>query len=90
VVRSYVYDGQIEDRRARAITQAAARLPIRLVHAPEFFPRALEMAHFLAWKKAYDAIYLAVAEREDGELLTVDRGMHDAARRLGIGATLVR
>ncbi len=65
-------------------------MPVRLVHAFESYPRAFDIARSLGWKKAYDALYLAAAELEDAELLTVDGGMHDAARRLSIRATLVR
>jgi predicted nucleic acid-binding protein len=66
------------------------RLPIRLVHDPALFPRAFDIARTLGWAKAYDALYLATAEHESAELLTVDRRMRVAARRLGIRATLVR
>jgi predicted nucleic acid-binding protein len=63
-------------------------MPVRLVHAFESYPRAFDIARSLGWKKAYDALYLAAAEHEGAELLTADRGMGDAARRLGIRATL--
>jgi predicted nucleic acid-binding protein len=65
-------------------------MPVRLVHPFESYPRAFDIARSLGWKKAYDALYLAAAEHEDAELLTADGGMHGAARRLGIRATLVR
>jgi len=65
-------------------------MQVRLVHPPACYPRAFDIARSLGWKKAYDALYLAAAELEDAELLTVDGGMHAAARRLSIRATLVR
>jgi predicted nucleic acid-binding protein len=66
------------------------RLPIRTVEQAGLYLRAFDIARLVGWAKAYDALYLAAAEIEDAELLTVDRGMSDAAARLGIRATLVR
>jgi len=54
------------------------------------YPRAPDIARSLGWARAYDALYPAAAEIEDAELLTVGRGMSEAAARLGIPATLVR
>jgi predicted nucleic acid-binding protein len=64
-------------------------LPIRIVEHDSLYPRAFDIARALGKSKAYDALYLAAAEHEAAELLTVDRGMRDAAIRLGIGATLI-
>jgi predicted nucleic acid-binding protein len=90
VLTRYTYDRQIDESRARALLQAAIRLPVRLIQAPSLYPRAFDIARALDWKKAYDALYLAAAEHEDADLLTVDGGMHAAARRLSIRVTLVR
>jgi predicted nucleic acid-binding protein len=65
-------------------------MPVRLVHSSESYPRAFDIARSLGWKKAYDALYLAAAEQEGAELLTLDGGLHGAARHLGIRVTLVR
>ena len=62
---------------------------IRIVEQAALYLRAFDIARSLGHAKAYDALYLAAAEIEDAELLTVDRGMSDAADRLGIPATLV-
>lgn len=67
-----------------------SRLPIRIVELARLYPRAFDIARSLGWKKAYDALYLATAEYERAELVTVDHGMLDAAQRLGISAVLVR
>ena len=64
-------------------------IPVRIVEHDSLYPRAYDIARALGKSKAYDALYLAVAEHESAELLTVDRRMRDAARRLGISATLV-
>jgi len=65
-------------------------LPISIIDHDSLYPRAFDIARALGKSKAYDALYLAVAEHEGAELLTVDSGMRDAAVRLGIRATLVR
>ncbi len=65
------------------------RLPIRIIEHDALYPRAFDIARSLGKAKAYDALYLAVAEHEDAELLTVDGGMRDAAIRLRIRSTLV-
>ena len=65
-------------------------LPVRIVEHDSPYARAFDIARTLGKSKAYDALYLAVAESEAAELLTVDSGMRDAAVRLGIRATLVR
>ena len=50
---------------------------------------AFDIARSLGWAKAYDALYLAAAETEAAELLTLDGGLRDAAARLALRATLV-
>lgn len=65
------------------------RFPIRIVEQDALYPRAFDIARSLGKSKAYDALYLAAAEYESAELLTIDGGMHDAARRLGIRVSLV-
>ena len=74
---------------ARLQVAGMLTVSIRIVEQPALYPRAFDIARSLGHAKAYDALYLAAAEIENAELLTVDRGMHDAAARLGIPATLV-
>ena len=90
VLTRYACDKQIEESRARALLRVVVQLPVRLVHVTSLYPRAFDIARSLGQKKAYDALYLAAAEHDDAELLTVDGGMRDAARRMSIRATLVR
>jgi len=87
--------GEVQARRmipdfARALLDRLFRLPIRLVERAQVHETAFEIAQRLGWKKAYDAEYVAVAQIEDGELLTLDAGLHRGARRLSIRSTLVR
>lgn len=90
VLNREVHLGRVNQSRARVALEGMLQLPIRIVEHPQLYPRVFDIARALGWAKAYDALYLAAAEHEDAELLTVDGGMHDAAVRLGIRATLVR
>jgi len=90
VLSENVHRKLLPEPHARFLVEAVSRLPLRIIDAPVCYPRAFDIARSLGWAKAYDALYLAAAEYEAAELLTVDRGMHDAAVRVGIQATLVR
>ena len=85
-----VHTRQMNEVYGRLQIARLLRLPIRIVEHDSLYPRAFDIARALERSKAYDAVYLAAAEYEDAELLTVDGGMRDAAGRLGIRATLVR
>lgn len=67
----------------RELLQAVESLPIRLCeHGPLLFPAcALAQAHGLS---AYDALYLAVAERHSARLITNDEGLAKVARAIGL------
>ena len=75
---------------ARRLVQILLRLPIRIVDRRDIYLRAFEIASELNWGKAYDGVYVAVADLEAGELLTLDGDMHRGALRLSIPSTLVR
>jgi len=87
-----------EQARARAITrdlarhlvQTLLRLPIGIVDRRDIYLRAFEIASELNWEKAYDGVYVAAAELEGGELLTLDGDMHRGALQLSIPSTLMR
>ncbi len=49
----------------------------------------MEFAQRLGHAKAYDVQYLAVAEMENATLVTVDGGMYENSRVLGIAARLL-
>ena len=85
-----VHTGRISEANGRLEVEKLSRLSIRIVEQAAFYPRAFDIARSLGWARAYDALYLAAAEIEDAELLTVHRGMSEAAAGLGIPATLVR
>ena len=85
-----VHTRQMNEAYGRLQVGRLLSLPIRIVEHGSLYPRAFDIARALGKSEAYDALYLAAAEHERAELLTVDGGMRDAAARLGIRATLVR
>jgi len=85
-----VHTGRISEANGRLEVEKLLRLSIRIVEQAALYPRAFDLARSLGWARAHEALYLAAAEIEDAELLTVDRGMSEAAARLSIPATLVR
>jgi len=89
VLSREVHSRRIDAVTGRLLVDRMLRLPIRTVHTAQFYLRAYDIARSLGWAKTYDALYLAVADLEAAELLTLDRGMHGAAVRLSIPATLV-
>ena len=51
---------------------------------------AYELAISLDLPKAYDAQYIAAAQVEGVELITVDGGVRDVANRLGVPVRFLR
>ena len=84
------YDQRLAPDRVRNLARLLLRLPIRLVDRRDSYERAFDMARALNWRKIYDAVYIAVAEFEGAELLTLDVGMHRGALRLSVPSTLAR
>lgn len=69
---------QIPPGASRQGLDAIFSLNMTLVSDPELHFRALELAHRFQLGAAYDAHYLALAEREDCELWTGDRRLFNA------------
>jgi predicted nucleic acid-binding protein len=84
VIRREVFDRRIDHSLGVARLQILLDLPLRLVTAPEQFPRALELARQFQHRRAYDMQHLACAELADAELVTLDRGLSHAADRIGV------
>lgn len=72
-------------RAAQAVAELRETRRVVYPHGP-FLERTWELRHELT---AYDAMYLAVAERIDALLFTADRGLARVAKRL-LGAERVR
>jgi predicted nucleic acid-binding protein len=89
VLNRQVHFERMDSTLGRQQVERLFRIPIRIVHHGALHLRAFDIARSLGWKNAYDALYLAAAEYERAELLTVDGGMREAAKRLGLRATLV-
>jgi predicted nucleic acid-binding protein len=64
--------GFISAASVRLAMQAAFALPLDLQGGPELHWRALELAERFSLPAAYDAQYLALAERLGGEFWTAD------------------
>ncbi|MBI2165984.1 MAG: type II toxin-antitoxin system VapC family toxin [Chloroflexi bacterium] len=80
---------QIGRTIAYGLLSALLQFPVRLVEHAEVYQRAFQIADQLEKSKAYDSLYIAVAEMESGELLTLDGEMYRGAQRLSIPSTLV-
>ncbi len=85
----YVMAGTLTSSEARAALEAALTLGIEIVNSPALHARALAIAEQLGMAAAYDAHYLAVAESQSADLLTVDRRLAGWAERLGVPARLI-
>jgi len=69
----YQKQGLMSGTAVRLALQAALALNIQLYGDASLHQRALELAERLSLPAAYDAHYLALAERLEAELWTVDR-----------------
>ena len=89
VLRRYVHLGTLQHDEAVAALQDLLASPLHLNDRPHIYPRALELARRLGHGRAYDVQYLAVAEMESCPIVTLDRGLHESARTLGIASRLI-
>ncbi len=89
VLREKVYEGVLLNDQATRLMDVILALPIEVEASSQQFRLALEFAHRLNRRKAYDMLYLAVASLTDSALVTADRGMFQAASQLGIPARLI-
>jgi len=89
-LREKVFAGTLTQTEAYERLDEALALHIRLVAQPEQHRRALELSAYRNSRRAYDAHYLAVAELEAAELVTIDGGMYQGAVERRIPARLLR
>lgn len=76
--------GELSFEEAREIIEAIASLPVRIEpHAP-LLAAALSLADVHALT-AYDALYLALAERHGARLMTCDDRLDRVAKTMGLG-----
>jgi len=83
-IRQHVYRNLISPASAKLAVENIFHLEVSLI-APnmELCQRALEWAERIGQSKAYDALYLAVAEHLQAEFWTADRNLVDAAQKAG-------
>ena len=90
VIREQVSKGEISHAHALRLVDQLLALPIRISWATDQFHQAIELAERFGRMKAYDMQYLAVAQLQDGELLTLDRGLFESGSQLGVPVRLLR
>jgi predicted nucleic acid-binding protein len=64
-------------------------MPIVTIHRPDIYLQSLDFAHRLGHAKAYDAQFLAVAQMQGCPIVTLDRGLYQGARTLGLEARML-
>lgn len=89
VLRRCAASGSLTAADTLAAVRHLFRIPITTVHRHAVYERALELAERLGQPKAYDSQYIAVSDLEGGALFTLDEGLYNSARRLGISARLI-
>ncbi len=89
VLRRFVHTQAILHQDALAALSDLLDMPIRVVQRPAVYLNALELAQKLGQGRAYDVQYLAVAQMEDCPVVTLDRGLYESARTLGIATRLL-
>lgn len=78
VLRRLSREGTVSVARAQAAIEDLADLRVRRYSHAVLLPRIWDLRHNLS---AYDAAYVALAEKLDAALLTRDAGLASAARR---------
>jgi len=89
VIREASFEGVLTLPQAAEVVATLVDLPVTLVMNRSIYGRALDLATRFQLRRAYDTQYLAAAEIERCELLTVDRGMYQHALEVGIRAELL-
>lgn len=90
ILRREVFDRRIDHEQAHLRLDILLSLPVRIVDSRVQYSRAFELARRFQHRKAYDMQHLAVAEIENAELATLDRGLRHAAREMGVPLVLPR
>lgn len=76
VLRKQWVVGRLDDERLQVAVDDLADLPARRYPTRPLLPRVVELRHNVS---AYDAVYVALAELLDCELVTADRRLTTAA-----------
>lgn len=89
VLRRYVHSRILTHEEALAALRQLFLIPLSLAHDQAIYERALDLAGRLGHPKAYDAVYMAVADLEQCVLFTLDRGLYHSAQQMGIATRLI-
>jgi predicted nucleic acid-binding protein len=85
VIRRGIFDRWITEAEGQVAVDDVFRLGVEIVSSDaNLCQAALAWAARLGQSKAYDGFYLAVAERTEAELWTVDERLYNRAHQLGI------
>ena len=90
VLRQRVGSGELTEAESADLLEDLLSLPIRIHESRDQFRVALTLAGRLKRPKAYDMQYLAVATIERAELVTLDRGLRQAATDIHHPVRLLR
>ena len=82
--------GELSHSEAIELVERMSLLPMRISVEPRQFTRALELAARIRSIKAYDMQYVATAEAERCELVTLDGGPYQTAVEIGLPVRLLR
>jgi len=83
-LRKSVFAGLLSAEEGQQLLRILLQLPVRLADDRALAQDALTWAGRLGQKRVYDALYLALAARLEGELWTTDRRLFRRARQLGL------
>ncbi len=85
VIRSAIFRRWISEEEGQIAVEDIFQLGVEVIPSDrQLCQSALSWAGRLGQSKAYDGFYLAVAERQGGELWTADQRLHNRAGQLGL------
>jgi predicted nucleic acid-binding protein len=90
VLRKRAFGGALSHDDSIQLLGQMLELPIRVSNEPAQFLRAMEISNGTKRAKAYDMQYVAVAEAERAEIVTLDGGIRQAALELRLPVRLLR
>jgi predicted nucleic acid-binding protein len=80
-VRAYLAGKQITANEAEQALRTIHALRVEIINEDETLSlRVLELAELLGQSKAYDAFYLAIAEKMEAEFWTADQRLYNRCR----------
>ena len=85
VIRRLVFNRMIEAEEAKSAIEDLFSLETEIVGSDlQLCQKALRWSNLLGQSKAYDAFYMAVAERLNADFWTADKRLFNGAKQLGV------